>query len=660
VANEISYSDPITSALMQQLLRGNGSNVTTTTGGGQVAPEVLAQLQEVMAGIGAGGTVTAGGVPQVSPNITAEQLAAIFSQGAQQIPNLTAAFANAAGARSSNNSGLQLALTDLNEGLTRQAALLGQEQQKLSTDAAYRNSSLGLQASEINARMQMAAENARAQLAAQMAALQRTPQTQTQRTEQKGGIDPMTMALGGFALNQANKGDWLGRIFGTANKQDGSNVQVFDAIPDWSAPNMSAAPSLDTSFGIDWQMPQYDFNYFDPGAWNIPSIDVNFGTDWGSSFTDYTAPDYDFGGFDFGGLGESIGGLFNSFTNINTDWGSSFDWFGADNWSFADGGQPARIRNRADMGAPGVRQVMGVGNRDASMSPGLIAPINFPKMPAPRMMSMPAPRPPQQQTAPQRPAQPAAPRRPEIKERYTQNTFSGDPNQATNPEVASAIRSGLGAYSALGPLRSLLGLPGLGAIPGLANAQNNEQALRAAAIGMLSIANPVLGLVSSALIPKPKPPAPAPKPPAPAPAPKPQTPAPAPVAALPAENPAFTAGMLNDSQINNMMNEAALNTNNWGRNTGRNNGGSFGGTNNSAGSGFGGSGPGQRGFAADGGQPARGLIQGPGTGTSDSIPMPMINVSNGEYIVSADVVEKMGPEFFDALQAAFHKGGPPQ
>jgi hypothetical protein len=48
------------------------------------------------------------------------------------------------------------------------------------------------------------------------------------------------------------------------------------------------------------------------------------------------------------------------------------------------------------------------------------------------------------------------------------------------------------------------------------------------------------------------------------------------------------------------------------------------------------------------------LIQGPGTGTSDSIKMPAISVSNGEYILSADVVKALGVETLDALQAAFH------
>lgn len=46
-----------------------------------------------------------------------------------------------------------------------------------------------------------------------------------------------------------------------------------------------------------------------------------------------------------------------------------------------------------------------------------------------------------------------------------------------------------------------------------------------------------------------------------------------------------------------------------------------------------------------------GPIDGPGTGTSDSIPA---NLSDGEFVMSADVVAALGEDFFNQLQAAFH------
>lgn len=46
-----------------------------------------------------------------------------------------------------------------------------------------------------------------------------------------------------------------------------------------------------------------------------------------------------------------------------------------------------------------------------------------------------------------------------------------------------------------------------------------------------------------------------------------------------------------------------------------------------------------------------GAVKGPGTGTSDSI---KANLSDGEYVISADVVRALGQEFFDNLQAQYH------
>lgn len=57
---------------------------------------------------------------------------------------------------------------------------------------------------------------------------------------------------------------------------------------------------------------------------------------------------------------------------------------------------------------------------------------------------------------------------------------------------------------------------------------------------------------------------------------------------------------------------------------------------------------------ADGGK-----IQGPGTGISDSIPAvgpgnQPLRVANGEYVVPADVVQKLGVDFFDHLRDKYH------
>lgn len=72
------------------------------------------------------------------------------------------------------------------------------------------------------------------------------------------------------------------------------------------------------------------------------------------------------------------------------------------------------------------------------------------------------------------------------------------------------------------------------------------------------------------------------------------------------------------------------------------------------GSGAGGtSGAGSGGYGGYGaGAKNGGKIEGPGTGTSDSIPA---RLSDGEYVISADVVDALGSKFFDSLQSQFHK-----
>jgi hypothetical protein len=60
-----------------------------------------------------------------------------------------------------------------------------------------------------------------------------------------------------------------------------------------------------------------------------------------------------------------------------------------------------------------------------------------------------------------------------------------------------------------------------------------------------------------------------------------------------------------------------------------------------------------------------GLIQGPGTGTSDSIPATTetgapLAVSNGEFTIPPAVVQALGKDFFDELIAQYHTPTPGQ
>jgi hypothetical protein len=690
MAKEINYADGITPILIQTLLQGNGgSSSTQTQSGGGIDPAMMAQIQQLAGGLGAGigapGAVTAPQIPGVSAQITPEQLAGIFQQGAQEVPTLTAAFANAAGGRSANNSGLMLALNTLNESLVREAAKLQQGQQALSTDAAYKGGSLAMQAAEINARNQQAFMNAmmtaqaeRLRAMTQAATLNRAPTTTVTNTDRTGAVDPMKLVLGGMALNYADKsgagkklGNWWDKLWGDTN--EGTSTDLTMPSQDYSMLGAALpAPQIDfmgagigagtQSWDIapitlgDYSLPTNNFPSFDLGS--SPDMSYDVPSTW-----DFGIPDFDFGldfNFDWGSSGEEAGNVFTNF------FGDGF---------FADGGMPVR-RNQANMGAAPVRTISGVQNRTLPAElQQLVAPINFqmPQMPQmPRMslqQMMPAGTEPLQQ--------------PTI---GTRATLSEDPqdrssetgdnptNQSFDPNVAAGVKNALqlaAIVSSFGGAPALAA--GLGLVNPLMRAETSEDAVAAGAVAGTRFANPVMGFIAqqinrvrqeraqaeqaaqqaAALAQHQADVAAADG----------AAPATAPVGELPASNPQFDAGLLNDAQISGLLSDAETATNNWGRGTGRDNSGSFGGTNNSAGSGFGTSSSEARGVAKDGGSFARaqaqGLLQGPGTGTSDSIQMPMAHVSNGEYIMSADVVKKLGPQFFDMLQAAFHDGGKP-
>lgn len=694
MAKEINYTDGLSNALIQLFLQGNGNSTsTTTTTGGGLDPATMASLQALMGGLGAGigapGAVSAPTVPSVSPEITPEQLAAIFQQGAQEVPTLTAAFANAAGARSGNNSGLMLALNTLNESLVREAAKLKQGQQALSTDAAYKGGSLGMQAAEINARNQQAymqmmgqLQAQRLQAATQIAGYNRQPETKITQTDKEGAVDPMKLLFGGMALNYADKagvgkkiGSWWDNLWGGEKASTTSDMLM--PSQDYSLlGGMTPAPQID-SIGMSMGMPQSH-------NWNLAPIEI--------SMPEYQTPNYNFGGFsdagsnyaipDFGGSYDwsipsfdfDFGSMFGSDDNwVNQDY--NYDNFFGDGF-FADGGMPMR-RNQANMGAAPTRTLQGVQNRTLpSQYQQLVAPIDIQLPQAPQMPRMSLQQMMPQGTEPFQ--QPTIAARPQVQEEMgegSNDSMENNMNQNFDPGVASAVKNGLGLVGLLSSFGAAPALAaGLGLVSPMARATTNEDAAAAAATGAVRLANPVLGFIAQqvnrireeraaeerakaeaeALAQHQRDVANAETAP---------TTATTTTAAV--QLPTTTLPGTGNYGRNDPVSDGGYGREatdpegygNMGGGYGDHSGGDYGGDSDSDSDSGSGS---TRSTYRNGGMPMRGgMLHGPGTGTSDSIAMPMANVSNGEYIVSADVVNAVGPQFFDALQAAFHKGGKP-
>lgn len=232
----------------------------------------------------------------------------IYNTAARQVPELTAALANATGSRSSNNSPLALAIADLQAKAGQAGA-----QQILN----------------FNTNQQQIAGNA----ARGIADSTRT-QTQTSNQQQKQGsaVNPLVPTVVGWGLNQLDKRG----IFDKAGDVIGSGLDAVNSI--FSSPTNygSALESLDPFFG--------------GGAWDATA---NFASPDVSNFADPSIFGGAGGGDWMGDLGQWAGDAIGGAVDAVGDWGSDIidtvgGWFG-----FANGGPvntqaggliPARMR----------------------------------------------------------------------------------------------------------------------------------------------------------------------------------------------------------------------------------------------------------------------------------------------------------------------------
>lgn len=541
MAKEIQYVDP-TQQLISQLL----GTKTTGTQTASIDPAAQAALTQLLG--------------QMQQSTTPEGMAALMAQlfqtGAQQVPALTQAYANAAGARTTGNSSLQLALNDLNADITRQAAQLAMTQQQNTANVA--------------------------------GALANATKSVTSTQKSGMGMNPMVALLGGSALNTLNKKGWLDKgmnsLFGGADAPtaavDTSSVQLptnsfadpFSQFTGSAADGTGFSANLDLSSLYDVQMP------------DVSSVDIGGVTDL------------------FGGAADNYGSISDLGLGSGYNFDSGIDWLQDDSgvYDFADGGQPAR--GRTDMGQTTPPTLQGVLQlSDAQTIADMISAAQRPPADGPLSKN-------KEQADGQGIAGPG----------LNTSFAAGAQDMATSALRANSVANMFGAGMPTGP------------IGGLVNAQTNDQAVRAMISAMASIAGgPIAGLIVKQVLGRGE-------------------------GAINQGTPGSYADPTNDMVSSIPGREQGGQGGGFGGYGDRGPGGSTGDPDASA-AGAGHDGPGY----VDGGRPVHGLLRGPGTGTSDSIKMPMANLSNGEYIVSADVVNAVGVDFFDQLQAAFHKGGKP-
>jgi len=257
MATEIQYQSQLPQLLTQLL----GSKQTSSS-----TPGVTAPLEELFtSAMGA----SKAGVPEMQ-----QLIASIFQEGATKVPELSHAFANATGSRTTGNASLALALGDLNRQLSSQAA-----QAVLTNQTNNR---------------QIAA-NAGSGIA------QATRGASTTQTN-KAGVNPLLLSLLGTGVNKLDKLgklDWL-KSSTMAPVVDGVAIPVgditgsgMDSFPEFSQPFpdiggagdfgsvgtdvlAGAADSLGfgSDIGFDAAIPDFDFSFFDP--------DFGTGADFGS------------------------------------------------------------------------------------------------------------------------------------------------------------------------------------------------------------------------------------------------------------------------------------------------------------------------------------------------------------------------------------------
>ena len=592
-------------ALLTQFL---GTKGTTSQSQTQATTADTAGLQQIL------GQQLASSTPAGMEALLKE----LFTTGAQQVPVLTQAYANATGTRSSNNSGLQLSLNDLNKTLAGQAAtLVGQQQQQAAATAGKL-----------------------ADATKQVTSNTTTTQKQATGNPQAAG----GLVLAGTALNQLDK---LGLTKYLKGQLGTNTAAVADPLGDFinTLGVSGSAAGLGSGVGDSAAgLTSYLFGNGGSDASLAALGSVSSEAAGLGGFGDYF---FGSGGSDgaLGDLGSFISsGADNVVSGIGDSLSGAGDWISSGlgevgDWLsgfFADGGmigqQPPGyadggvVRNKNNMGALPTRQ--GTSALTVQL-PVATAPATNVQAKPMLVQQAPLPR----------------PRQPTLEELLAADSGSGNVSaEATTvgtPAQNAAMVNGffgtaLGAVG--GPVGALAAQAlGLGSVPGQMAQTVRDAISEALGLGSsTSMSSSTAAGVSTAVA----------------------------ADTAMAEDAAFS----NASTGGNGGSDAgsyggAADFGNMGGGFGDHSGGDYGGDSNGGDSG--GNGSGDAGSSADGSYANGGLIKGPGTGISDSVSATLtdhlgnkkgnVAVSTNEYVLSADVTDLLGRDFLDSLQAKFHK-----
>lgn len=246
-ASPIDYQNPLSGGLLTELL---GRRQTGTTNSQQLTNQLMQQQQQAaqqgtQAGTSTANTSTSAnidplmavfnqGMSGMTPEAMSALISSIFSEGAQNVPSLIGAYANATGSRASNNSPLKLALGDLNRQLSTQAvqAMLNynQQGQQNAGNAASQIAANTRQTAQTGTTAQTNAQTSNTDTTQQQTGATQSTQQQRQTTTANPG-SAGALGLGGMALNMLGKSPWGKALLGMGGSSAAGATSTIGGSP---------------------------------------------------------------------------------------------------------------------------------------------------------------------------------------------------------------------------------------------------------------------------------------------------------------------------------------------------------------------------------------------------------------------------------------------